>query len=155
MLAKPKDTTTTHIDHNLLKEIIFLTSLSFILVLIGNLLNMPSNFACVIAGVMLGPSGGNYIKVYYCSTFGIESELIIFLLLYSYYELAKNDKNNLFRFGHFYGLKASSSWKNILFVTKITHLTPKLTLPKVNSLQRYTVETVQNELISVSCVMFF
>ena len=63
VLSKPKDTTTTHIDHNLLKEIIFITTLSFLLVLLGNFVNLPSNFACVVAGVLLGPSGGNYITV--------------------------------------------------------------------------------------------
>uniref|UniRef100_A0A7M5UXU9 Cation/H+ exchanger transmembrane domain-containing protein n=1 Tax=Clytia hemisphaerica TaxID=252671 RepID=A0A7M5UXU9_9CNID len=81
VLSKPKDTTTTHIDHNLLKEIIFLTTLSFLFVIIGNLLNMPSNFACVVAGVMLGPSGGNYIKnIVQIETIG---EFGVFFMLFS------------------------------------------------------------------------
>lgn len=63
VLSKPKDGTTTHIDHVLLKEIIFVTILSFLLVLICNHLNIPSLFACIVAGIVLGPSGGNYLKV--------------------------------------------------------------------------------------------
>ena len=64
VLSKPKDSTTTHIDHILLKDIILLTMVAFVLTIICSLLKLPSMFASIVTGVILGPSGGGYLKVY-------------------------------------------------------------------------------------------
>ncbi|XP_057301909.1 transmembrane and coiled-coil domain-containing protein 3-like isoform X1 [Hydractinia symbiolongicarpus] len=62
VLAKPKDSTITHVDHIFLKEIMYLLMLSFMFTLVCNLCKLPSIFACILSGVILGPSGYGYIK---------------------------------------------------------------------------------------------
>jgi len=80
VLSKPKDSTTTHVDHLLLREIIFLIMVSFLLIIVCNLLKLPSMFACIIAGVILGPSGGGYLKsIVQIETFG---EFGVFFILF-------------------------------------------------------------------------
>lgn len=63
VLSKPKDGTVTHVDHVLLKDIMCLVMVAFIVMLLCNLLKLPSIFAAVFAGVVLGPAGTGYIKV--------------------------------------------------------------------------------------------
>ena len=63
VLSKPKDSTTTHIDHTLLRDIILLTMVAFVLTIVCSLIRLPSMFASIVTGVILGPSGGGYLKV--------------------------------------------------------------------------------------------
>lgn len=63
VLAKAKDATVPHEDVHFIKDIIFILVLSFLGSCICTLVHLPTMFAFVISGMLLGPSGLNMIKV--------------------------------------------------------------------------------------------
>lgn len=63
VLAKAKDATVPHEDVHFIKDIIFILVLSFLGSCICTLVHLPTMFAFVISGMLLGPSGINVIKV--------------------------------------------------------------------------------------------
>ena len=63
VLAKAKDATVPHEDVHFIKDIIFILVLSFLGSCICTLVHLPTMFAFVISGMLLGPSGINIIKV--------------------------------------------------------------------------------------------
>ena len=63
VLAKSKDATVPHEDVHFIKDIIFISLLSFFGSCICTLIHLPTMFAFVISGMLLGPSGFNMIKV--------------------------------------------------------------------------------------------
>ena len=62
-LSRPQDTTVPHEDHNLLYDLLLLLLLCSVLGMGVSLLRAPSLFGYILAGVLLGPSGFNVIKV--------------------------------------------------------------------------------------------
>lgn len=63
VLAKAKDATIPHEDVHFIKDIIFILVLCFLGSCICTLVHLPTMFAFVISGMLLGPSGLNMIKV--------------------------------------------------------------------------------------------
>ena len=63
VLAKAKDATVPHEDVHFIMDIIFILVLSFLGSCICTLAHLPTMFAFVISGMLLGPSGLNMIKV--------------------------------------------------------------------------------------------
>lgn len=63
VLAKAKDATVPHEDVHFIKDIIYILVLSFSGSCICTLVQLPTMFAFVISGMLLGPSGLNMIKV--------------------------------------------------------------------------------------------
>lgn len=63
VLAKAKDATVPHEDVHFIMDIIFILVLSFLGSCICTLVHLPTMFAFVISGMLLGPSGLNMIKV--------------------------------------------------------------------------------------------
>lgn len=63
VLSKPKDGTITHVDNNFLKDIIYIVIFSLALSIPCSWLNVPNLFAYILTGIVLGPSGMNYLKV--------------------------------------------------------------------------------------------
>ena len=62
-LSRPQDTTVPHEDHSLLYDILLLLLLCSVLGTAVSWLRAPSLFGYILAGVLLGPSGFNVIKV--------------------------------------------------------------------------------------------
>ena len=62
-LSRPQDTTVSHEDHNLLHDVLLLFLLCSVLGMAVSWLRAPSLFGYILAGVLLGPSGFNVIKV--------------------------------------------------------------------------------------------
>lgn len=65
VLSKPNDPTLPHEDRHLIQNIIFTIILSFIFAVMCNLLHLPTMFGFILSGMVLGPSGFNYIQVSY------------------------------------------------------------------------------------------
>ena len=63
VLSKAKDATVPHEDVHFIKDIIFILLLSFVGSCLCSLIHLPTMFAFVISGMLLGPSGLNMIKV--------------------------------------------------------------------------------------------
>lgn len=63
VLSKAKDATVPHEDVHFIKDIIFILLLSFLGSCVCTLIHLPTMFAFVISGMLLGPSGVNMIKV--------------------------------------------------------------------------------------------
>lgn len=62
-LSRPQDTTVSHQDHHLLYDILLLFLLCSVLGMAVSWLRAPCLFGYILAGVLLGPSGFNVIKV--------------------------------------------------------------------------------------------
>lgn len=81
VLAKSKDATVPHEDVHFIKDIIFILLLSFLGSCICFALHLPTMFAFVVSGMVLGPSGVNIIKtVVQVETLG---EFGVFFILFS------------------------------------------------------------------------
>ena len=63
VLAKSKDATVPHEDVHFIKDIIYILLLSFLGSCVCFAIHLPTMFAFVISGMVLGPSGVNMIKV--------------------------------------------------------------------------------------------
>ncbi len=63
VLSKPKDGTVTHVDSNFIKDIIYIIIFSLALSIPCSWLKVPNFFAYILTGIVLGPSGINYLKV--------------------------------------------------------------------------------------------
>ena len=63
VLSKAKDATVPHEDLHFIKDIIFILLLSFLGSCVCSLIHLPTMFAFVLSGMLLGPSGANMIKV--------------------------------------------------------------------------------------------
>lgn len=63
VLAKSKDATVPHEDVHFIQDIILILLLSFVGSCICTVIHLPTMFAFVISGMLLGPSGANMIKV--------------------------------------------------------------------------------------------
>lgn len=61
ILSHPRDITVPTVDHHLLHDIVNLLLLAFVLGLGCSLLNIPSLFGYIFAGMLLGPVGYNVI----------------------------------------------------------------------------------------------
>ncbi|XP_046852042.1 transmembrane and coiled-coil domain-containing protein 3-like isoform X2 [Xenia sp. Carnegie-2017] len=81
VLSKANDPTLPHEDRHLIQSLFFIIILSFIFVLLCNILHMPTMFGFVIMGMILGPTGLNLIQ----STVQIETlgEFGVFLIIFS------------------------------------------------------------------------
>lgn len=81
VLAKAKDATVPHEDVHFIKDIIYILVLSFSGSCICTLVQLPTMFAFVISGMLLGPSGLNMIKtVVQVETLG---EFGVFFILFA------------------------------------------------------------------------
>jgi len=81
VLSKAKDATVPHEDVHFIKDIIFILLLSFTGSCICTLIHLPTMFAFVISGMLLGPSGVNMIKsVVQVETLG---EFGVFFILFA------------------------------------------------------------------------
>lgn len=81
VLAKAKDATVPHEDVHFIMDIIFILVLSFLGSCICTLVHLPTMFAFVISGMLLGPSGLNMIKtVVQVETLG---EFGVFFILFA------------------------------------------------------------------------
>lgn len=81
VLSKPNDPTLPHEDRHLIQNIIFIVILSFVFAVLCNLLHMPTMFGFVLSGMVLGPSGYNFIQsVVQIETLG---EFGVFLILFT------------------------------------------------------------------------
>ncbi len=63
VLSKPKDGTVTHVDSNLIRDIIYIVIFSLAFSIPCSWLRVPNFFAYILTGIVLGPSGINYLKV--------------------------------------------------------------------------------------------
>lgn len=64
VLSKPKDSTVTHIDSNLIRDVIYIVIFSLALSIPCSWFKLPNLFAYILTGVILGPSGINFLKVF-------------------------------------------------------------------------------------------
>lgn len=81
VLSKAKDATVPHEDVHFIKDIIFILLLSFVGSCLCSLIHLPTMFAFVISGMLLGPSGLNMIKtVVQVETLG---EFGVFFILFA------------------------------------------------------------------------
>ncbi|XP_065644632.1 transmembrane and coiled-coil domain-containing protein 3 isoform X3 [Hydra vulgaris] len=100
VLSKPRDGTTTHVDYILLKEILSLVVCTFLLTLVCSLLRFPFIFACILTGVILGPSGTAFItstvQIETIGEFGVFFVLFIIGLEFSQEKLRKVIHHSLF-----------------------------------------------------------
>ncbi|XP_073255813.1 transmembrane and coiled-coil domain-containing protein 3-like [Porites lutea] len=81
VLSKAKDATVPHEDLHFIKDIIFILLLSFVGSCVCSLIHLPTMFAFVISGMLLGPSGANMIKsVVQVETLG---EFGVFFILFA------------------------------------------------------------------------
>ena len=64
VLSKPKDSTVTHIDSNLIRDVIYIVIFSLALSIPCSWLKLPNLFAYILTGIILGPSGINFLKVF-------------------------------------------------------------------------------------------
>lgn len=81
VLAKSKDATVPHEDVHFIKDIIFILLLSFLGSCVCFAIHLPTMFAFVISGMVLGPSGVNMIKtVVQVETLG---EFGVFFILFA------------------------------------------------------------------------
>ena len=62
-LSRPQDTTVPHQDHNLLHDILLVVIFCFMFGMVFSFLKAPPIFGYMLVGVVLGPSGGNIMKV--------------------------------------------------------------------------------------------
>lgn len=62
-LSRPQDTTVPHEDHNLLYDLLLVLLLCSVLGMVVSFVRAPYLFGYILAGVLLGPSGFNVIKV--------------------------------------------------------------------------------------------
>ena len=63
VLSKPNDPTLPHEDRHLIQNVICITIVSFLFALVCNVFHMPTMFGFVVAGMILGPPGFNFIQV--------------------------------------------------------------------------------------------
>jgi hypothetical protein len=63
VLSKPNDPTLPHEDRHLIQNIICIIIISFLFALVCNMFHMPTMFGFVVAGMILGPPGCNFIQV--------------------------------------------------------------------------------------------
>ena len=63
VLSKSRDSTVTHVDHVLIRDVMNVVMVTFGLMLLCNLLHLPTIFGAIVAGVVLGPAGTGYVKV--------------------------------------------------------------------------------------------
>ena len=63
VLSKPKDGTVTHVDSNLMKDIIYIIIFSLAFSIPCSWLKLPNLVAFVLTGIVLGPSGINFLRV--------------------------------------------------------------------------------------------
>ncbi|KAK2573397.1 Transmembrane and coiled-coil domain-containing protein 3 [Acropora cervicornis] len=86
VLAKSKDATVPHEDVHFIKDIIFILLLSFLGSCVCFAIHLPTMFAFVISGMVLGPSGVNMIKtVVQVETLG---EFGVFFILFAVWKVA-------------------------------------------------------------------
>ena len=63
VLSRAKDGTITHIDSNLIKDIIYIIIFSLAFSIPCSWLRLPNLFAYILTGIILGPSGINFLSV--------------------------------------------------------------------------------------------
>ena len=63
VLSKPKDATVSHVDPNLIKDVICIVLFSLALCVPCHWLSVPNLFAYILTGIVLGPSGISQLKV--------------------------------------------------------------------------------------------
>jgi hypothetical protein len=79
-LSRPQDTTVPHEDHNLLYDFLLLYLCCFVFGSVSSLARAPPVFGYIFSGVLLGPSGLNWLKsVVQIETFG---EFGVFLIMF-------------------------------------------------------------------------
>ncbi|XP_038050622.1 transmembrane and coiled-coil domain-containing protein 3-like isoform X2 [Patiria miniata] len=79
VLAKPKDTTVPLEDHHLLQDILLMSILAFVCGWMCLSIGLPTMFGYTMAGVILGSSGLNLIKVWRIAVFGSISMTVIMI----------------------------------------------------------------------------
>ena len=63
VLSRPKDGTVTHIDSNLIRDVIYIVIFSLVLSIPCSWSGLPNLFAYILTGIILGPSGFNLLRV--------------------------------------------------------------------------------------------
>ena len=63
VLSRPKDGTVTHIDSNLIRDVIYIVIISLALSIPCSWLGLPNLIAYILTGIILGPSGINLLQV--------------------------------------------------------------------------------------------
>ncbi|XP_065055993.1 transmembrane and coiled-coil domain-containing protein 3-like [Rhopilema esculentum] len=62
VLSKPKDGTVTHVDSSLMKDIIYIIIFSLAFSIPCSWLKLPNLVAFILTGIVLGPSGINFLR---------------------------------------------------------------------------------------------
>eukprot|EP00794_Sanderia_malayensis_P010629 gene10629-11754_t len=100
VLSKPKDGTITHIDSNLIRDIIYIIIFSMALNMPCSWLKVPNFFAYILTGIVLGPSGINYLKcivqIETLGEFGVFFILFILGLEFSFEKLKQVWRTSFF-----------------------------------------------------------